>query len=256
MKTGQSVSIRYRAERANGQGNPTMSTRNEHDMQTDATASSEHGVAAEAHLAAMQRRRRFMKIGASAVPVSLTLGSRPVMAWHCNTTSAWGSAILLNGGASVKARAEAKRLQGTECWYLANWVSDNCNGTSLTVKPWSAAGKLAFGSPNNTSSYTKRNLKISNIFPQGLVGVNSGDTVMSVLTRLAPGSDYRAYLIAARLNALYAPNKDVAKCTISNGVDMTQQMAKLGAGAFKPSNASAPWTADNIKQYLTANWLA
>ncbi|MCV2350774.1 hypothetical protein [Paucibacter sp. Y2R2-4] len=233
-----------------------MSTRNEHDMQTDANASSEHGVAAEAHAAAMQRRRRFMKIGASAVPVSLTLSSRPVMAWHCNTTSAWGSAILLNGGASVKARAEAKQLQGTECWYLTNWVADTCTGTNLTVKPWTAAGKLAFASPKNTATYTKANLKISQIFPLGLTGVTSTDTVNAALARLASGDDYRAYLIAARLNALYAPNKDVAKCTVSNGTDMTQQMAKLGAGLFKPTNSTVAWTADNIKQYLKANWLA
>ena len=59
-----------------------------------------------------QRRRRFIQAG--VVPVGLTLASRPAMAWHCNTTSAWGSAILRNGGASVQARADAAVINNTE----------------------------------------------------------------------------------------------------------------------------------------------
>ncbi|TXD99553.1 hypothetical protein FUT87_02335 [Mitsuaria sp. TWR114] len=77
-----------------------------------------------------QRRRRFIQAG--VVPVGLTLASRPAMAWHCNTTSAWGSAILRNGGASVQARADAAVINNTECWYIANW-KDN------TGRPWCAA---------------------------------------------------------------------------------------------------------------------
>ncbi|MDE2298344.1 MAG: hypothetical protein KGK18_09270, partial [Burkholderiales bacterium] len=41
------------------------------------------------------RRRRLLKLGATSVPVTLTLTSRPVLAWHCNTTSAWGSAQMM-----------------------------------------------------------------------------------------------------------------------------------------------------------------
>jgi hypothetical protein len=40
------------------------------------------------------KRRRLLKVGATGASVALTLTSRPARAWHCNSTSAWGSAQL------------------------------------------------------------------------------------------------------------------------------------------------------------------
>lgn len=197
-----------------------------------------------------QRRRRFIQAG--VVPVGLTLASRPVMAWHCNTTSAWGSAVLRNGGASVKARAELAEIDNTECWYISDWIK---NSTRPQVRnsatPWSCAAKKWYSGKSDT--WVQNNLPVSKVFPSGLKGVSPSANVFTLIKKDAP--DFAAIMLAARLNTLLA-NTPVSSCTISNGTDMLPQMASLGPNVFKPANSTgAAWTAKDMNDYLKANWL-
>ena len=82
-------------------------------------------------------RRRLIKLGGVAAPVALTLTSRPVMAaWHCNTTSAWGSAQI-NPNQSTTARNANNQLVD-ETWTIANW-KDNTTRAGLGM-PWTSLG--------------------------------------------------------------------------------------------------------------------
>ncbi|WP_431264700.1 hypothetical protein ACQ859_04030 [Roseateles chitinivorans] len=198
-----------------------------------------------------QRRRRFIQAG--VVPVGLTLASRPAMAWHCNTTSAWGSAILRNGGASVQARADAAVINNTECWYISNWA--NNSGRSQVRggnAPWNYI--IAQWYSGKTLAYARANLTVAKVFPGGLKNVSSTSNVYNLLKNDSSG--YGTMMIVARLNTLFAGNS-VGQCVLSaTGQDMLLQMASQGPGIFKPSNSTgAAWTQADYKNYLYSNWL-
>ena len=65
-----------------------------HNDQTAPDASSSDSVIAGQELKKAASRRRLLKTGVSVAPIVLTLASRPVLAWHCKSTSAWGSEQL------------------------------------------------------------------------------------------------------------------------------------------------------------------
>ena len=198
-----------------------------------------------------QRRRRFIQAG--VVPVGLTLASRPAMAWHCNTTSAWGSAVLRNGGASVQARADAAVINNTECWYISNW-KDNSGRSQVRGgnAPWKFV--IAQWYSGKSLTYARNNLTVSKVFPGGLKNVSPSANVYTLLKDDSSG--YGTMMIVARLNTLFAGNS-VAQCVLSaNGQDMLVQMASQGPGIFKPSNSTgAAWSQADFKNYLYSNWL-
>lgn len=207
--------------------------------------------AAPAPAVASPRRRRLLQAG--VVPVGLTLASRPVMAWHCNTTSAWGSAVLRNGGASVKARADAAILRSTECWTIANWCDNTVRGEVSTTKPWVFVANGIWPGRGKTDDYARTKLTIGQIFPSGLYGCGSGDNVLTTLK--ANKSNFKGYMIVARLNTMYAGNR-VNECLLSNGEDMVVEMAKTGPNKFKPRNSTgAAWTEKEILTYLFDNYI-
>lgn len=198
-----------------------------------------------------QRRRRFIQAG--VVPVGLTLASRPAMAWHCNTTSAWGSAILRNGGASVQARADAAVINNTECWYISNW-KDNSGRSQVRGgnAPWNYV--IAQYYSGKTLAYARNNLTVSKLFPAGLKTVDGAANVYKMLKDQS--TSYGTMMVVARLNTLFAGN-GVAQCVMSsNNQDMLLQMASQGPDIFKPTNSSgAPWTAADFRRYLYDNFL-
>lgn len=197
-----------------------------------------------------QRRRRFIQAG--VVPVGLTLASRPVMAWHCNTTSAWGSAVLRNGGASVKARAELAVIKNTECWNISNWryntVRKEVNGTA----PWVFVASRFFG--GGTVSNAQKKLTVSHLYPAGLRLVNAGSKVHALID--ADPNSYATFMLVARLNTLFAGNR-VAECVISSsGEDMLLKMGAQGPNVFKPRDSTgAAWGEEQIRNYLYSNYL-
>lgn len=198
-----------------------------------------------------QRRRRFIQAG--AVPIGLTLASRPAMAWHCNTTSAWGSAVLRNGGASVQARAAANVVRATECWTVENWGKNTARTQVMgNVKPWKSLQQQAYSS--KTVAELQAGLTVAHLFTGGLRNVGSNANVYTLI-KDTPTS-YGAVMCVARLNTLYAGN-DVASCVMSSSKDMLLDMAAKGPGVFKPTNSTgAAWTETDIRTYLTKNYLA
>jgi hypothetical protein len=206
---------------------------------------------APAPAVASPRRRRLLQAG--VVPVGLTLASRPVMAWHCNTTSAWGSAVLRNGGASVKARADAAILRATECWTIANWCDNTVRSDVSASRPWTYVAAGIWAGQNKSENYARNNLLIGHLFPSGLSGCSNTEKVLSVLTNNK--TTFKGYMVVARLNTMYAGHR-VNECLLSNGEDMVVEMAKTGPGKFKPRNSTgAAWTESEILTYLYANYI-
>lgn len=196
------------------------------------------------------RRRRFLQAG---VPVGLTLASRPVMAWHCNTTSAWGSAVLRNGGASVQARAAAAVLTNTECWTISNWVNNSVRAAVSSSPPWSFVA--AYWYAGRSVTYCKKNLTVAKVFPGGLKNVSPNAKVSDLFA--ANAGSYATMMLVARLNTMFAGH-NVAQCVVSStGEDMLVKMAALGPNSFKPNNAgsTAPWTESDFRNYLYSNYL-
>ncbi|MET0209883.1 MAG: hypothetical protein ABW220_12635 [Burkholderiaceae bacterium] len=184
--------------------------------------------------------------------MGLTLASRPVMAWHCNTTSAWGSAVLRNGGASVQARADAAVLKNTECWTTSNWKNNSIRTEVSNKSPWSFV--VAAYYPNKSVDTAQKKLTVNKLFPSGLKGTSGTDNVLTLVSGDSRG--FASMMLVARLNTLFAGHR-VAQCTVSsNGEDMLLTMANQGVGVFKPANSTgAAWTLKNIQDYLYGNYL-
>jgi hypothetical protein len=223
------------------------------DNSSDTTPQSSATPTPVAGSVVSQRRRRFIQAG--VVPIGLTLASRPAMAWHCNSTSAWGSAILRDGGASVKARAAAAVVENNECWFVTNWTNNTGRGQVLNgVKPWTCVNPKFFRSKSASDvAYAQANLKVSQLYPGGLSGVSGTKKVFEVV---AASGTYGAAMCVARLNVLLAGTggAKIAQCTVTSAGDMLDQMAKPN---FKPSNSSgAAWTTGQIQQYLSDNYIA
>jgi hypothetical protein len=229
-----------------------MSTHNEVPGPAAADQAPSPGISAGTPQLASARRRRFIKLGAGSVPVALTLASRPAMAWHCNSTSAWGSAQM---NESSKARLDDQGHYAlNECWYISNW----CNNTTRSAvksgeAPWAVVGKMCW-EPDKNSAQAKAALLISTIFPSGLNGVAPSSNVFNTLTSSSTAS-YKKSLIVARLNALYS-GVNIAICTMSGGEDMLQKMAKDGANVFAPNSSAGTWSDSAIVTYLHENWMA
>jgi hypothetical protein len=230
--------------------------------QTDSSSADTAHLTASAEAAAtrarFERRRRLLKVGAGAAPVALTLSSRPVLAWHCNTASAWGSAQMLPNQ-STTARNSVTQLSD-DTWTVTNWCT-NSTGIGTLGLPWSKlAGKpiespltlygtgLKAGTPRNAfvAGYTCTTLFGSSPLPAGCTG---GQTVWSVLKS---GSQFQQRMVAAKLNAKLITN--VAACLKSNGTD---QLSLMMNGSYTPPNAKATtWGQSQIITYLDTNYIA
>lgn len=204
-----------------------------------------------------QRRRRLIKLGAGSVPVALTLASRPVFAAsQCNTTSAWGSAILMNGGASVRARATSTQL--TASGWTMRAITGNLAQTGVGggIPPWQVIYNQRYNGTQHDgltdSQYAQMHLLVSDVFPGGLSGyAGTPTTVYDVLLANSNTKDFVPCLLAARINALYG-SASISQC-LSNqkGEDLLAQMA---TGQFLPSNGgSTSWNKDDIILYLLKN---
>ncbi|MBP9929188.1 MAG: hypothetical protein KBF63_07945 [Rhodoferax sp.] len=209
-------------------------------------------------IAAMARRRRFIRLGASAVPVAMTLASRPVMAWHCNSTSAWGSAQLAGNVGSAKTRLDGTVTRGNECWYINDWKTNVNSNTNMSSAPWEAVKAAR----NETSvANAQRNLTVGIIFPGGFTAYGATTKVWDIVRN---GSGWALSVTVARLNSLYATggyttliNNCVASTNNSNGGDQIVRMAKMGPlSYFSPNSPTYKWKESDITGYLSSNWLA
>ncbi|WP_158080853.1 hypothetical protein, partial [Pelomonas sp. KK5] len=203
-------------------------------------------------------RRRLIQLGAGSVPVALTLASRPVFAaGQCNTTSAWGSAILRNGVGSVKARAAAARIDNP-VWSLSQLRNDSAGiGVGGGNPPWAwiyqqRYGGAALGKNQTPSDYAQATLKISDLFPAGINGQTGGpDTVYGYIHAHNSTSNFVTSLLVARLNALYA-GSGASLCLASS--PSTDVLAEMARGTFQPSNGTGGfWSNSDVLQYLLDN---
>ena len=185
------------------------------------------------------KRRRLFKLGASTATVALTLTSRPARAWHCNSTSAWGSAQLAPT-ASTTARNGAHQTDD-ECWSISEW----CNNTSHPGigQPWAALG-LTKQKDINAYSCASLYAKSGGM----CTGLKSTD---SVLAKLQGGTQFQQYMLCARLNANL--RSTVAACLKTNAAD---QLPLMASGSYSPPNLPhVTWNQAEIIQYLSSNWM-
>lgn len=184
------------------------------------------------------RRRRLIKLGASAVPVGLTLASRPVRAWHCNSTSAWGSAQI-NPTASTTARNSATDFSD-DCWTISEWQGNISHGslgqpfTRLNCTTTSAINTYTLSSVYSASGGMPAGLKASD----------------KLMDKLKNGTTFQVYMLVARLNANLIPN--VNSCLKSG----TDQLVLMAGGTYSPPNLpGVTWGEAQIIQYLNSNYI-
>ena len=185
------------------------------------------------------KRRRLLKVGATGASVALTLTSRPARAWHCNSTSAWGSAQLAQT-TSTTARNTSHQLTD-ECWSITEWVNNTSHGS--LGQPWPHLGCTT---TTQINKYTVGTLyQPYGGIPTGLAGSNS------LMDKLKNGTQFQKYMLVARLNAKFVSN--VQTCLRNN---LTDQLPLMASGSYSPPNLKGVvWNQSEIIQYLDSNWM-
>jgi hypothetical protein len=185
------------------------------------------------------KRRRLLKVGATGASVALTLTSRPARAWHCNSTSAWGSAQLAPT-TSTTARNTAHELTD-ECWSITEWVNNTSHGS--LGQPWPHLGCTNNPQINN---YTVGTLyKPYGGIPVGLTASNL------LMNKLKYGTQFQKYMLVARLNTKFVSS--VQTCLRNNLAD---QLPLMASGSYSPPNLpGVVWNQAEIILYLDSNWI-
>lgn len=245
-----------------------MSERQINDSQS--TPSAPTSVDAAARQLASTRRRRFIKLGGAAVPTALTLASRPVMAWHCNTASTWGSVQGLTNSAYTRSRVENVQLFPDETYPLSCWVANTGAGGSLTSKPWSRSPASRTDGADLTVATHYKNATISELlgpFGASVNGLVGTDTIWSVLngkpeklkngvcgTYVAGSSaygDFQKLMLVAWLN--YA----ILSSTLNRCLKPGSTIVLLGFGTESYVDPRGnKWDKAQVVKYLQANWVA
>lgn len=244
-----------------------MSERQINDSQS--TPSAPTSVDAAARQLASTRRRRFIKLGGAAVPTALTLASRPVMAWHCNTASTWGSVQGLTNSAYTRSRVENVQLFPDETYPLSCWVGNTATGSNLTGKPW-ARSPISRTDADVTLATHYKNATISQLltpFGASINGLSGTDTIWSVLKgapqKLNGGvngsytngtstcGDFQKLMLVAWLN--YAVLSSTLNRCLKPG--STNVLLKFGTESYVGPRGDK-WDKTQVVKYLQANWVA
>ena len=244
-----------------------MSERHINDPQS--TPQAPASVDASARQLASARRRRFIKLGGAAVPTALTLASRPVMAWHCNTASTWGSAQGMANSSYTRSQ-DATRLFPDETYTTACWLNNSTRST-LASNPW-AQSPLSRNTTTSTNSsyyksYTVAQL-LSGTGATSITGINNNDTVWSILngtakkcatnpangTYMAGSStcgEFQKLMLVAWLN-FKVLNSTLNKCLMPGS---TNVLIKLGTTTYV-GPTGATWNQADVIKYLKKNFVA
>lgn len=216
-------------------------------------------------------RRRLIRLGAAAVPVAATVASRPALAWHCQTVSAWGSEKA-NPNTSLGATNSPELAD--ETWTCKNWAKGT-DRASLGG-PWN---KLLTNYPSlcisscEVNKNSTPNVKIGNKYYRAsllkmsqLKGAISGFEVPSgaadndtLATTLSPYSSFKALMTTAQLNfVLLSTRNNWGLCLTPNGGGNTVPLSlrQMAVKTYNPPNSPIPWSEANITAYLQANWIA
>ncbi|UCV17293.1 hypothetical protein [Ferribacterium limneticum] len=202
------------------------------------------------------RRDLFRK---GAVAVGVTLASRPVLAWHCKTTSAWGSE-LLNPTTSLKNDTAHPKV-ADEGWYVSDWKNNsNYNGAMSGVgKPWNYLKTKYPGIENSSTKtngvfdYTKVTVGMlaTTLSIQIPTGVSVASTAISVFAN--GRQNFGAATLAAQLNfKLLSPLIDPFNHEKCVNLDQLKLMAVTN---FKPSVGGDFWSQTQVVDYLYLNYI-
>lgn len=230
-------------------------------------------VDADARQLASARRRRFIKLGGAAVPTALTLASRPVMAWHCNTASTWGSAQGTSNSAYTRSQ-DPSRLFTDETYTLDNWRYNT--GRAGLSAPWKRLNSSLSTTDSAASTYyqyyTVQQLLGSTA---SISGVSSADSVWSILngapkkpvstkkngkTTWSLGSssggsqatDFQKLMLVAWMN-FKVGNQGLTKCLAPNNANA---LVAFGNLSYRESTSRPVWTKEQVLDYLQKNWIA
>jgi hypothetical protein len=207
---------------------------------------------------ASNSRRRLIKLGAAGVPVVATLVSQPALAWHCNSPSAWGSAVA-NPNTSTNARNTRNQIVD-ETWRVLNW-RDNTDRSAVgtTSLPWNVlAGKYPGLVTGNKSlvggvwvfDYLK--VSISELVAATTIHAAGATTTTMVKAVLTSGTELQRRAIVAQLNFLCLPV--LAQCIT---LQELKNMAQYGAaGTYAPGGLPGNWSTAKVNQYLVGNYMA
>lgn len=162
-------------------------------------------------------RRKLIKAGLA--PVVLTLVSRPVLAWHCKSPSAYGSANLSN---HTHAEWGDEGTQTISYWQTNSWPSQ----------------------------YPKSTTTMGTIF-------GTGSSTLAKDRLLSSNFELEKYLIAAALNIQQQANTRGGltkgdKCLSLQ--DIREMYLVVTGGTYHPS-AGIDWDATKIIKYLQENWI-
>lgn len=187
-------------------------------------------------------RRRLFRQGASVVAV--TLVSRPVLAWHCKSPSAWGS-TQINPNTSLKTN-EGHQEYGNETWTISNWKNNSIRYDVSSSRPWNRLKARYSGLTGGYANITVSKLYSTVTAIKLPTGVNANAKVVDVL---ATGS-FQAYIIVAQLNHLLLASSGWDKCL------SLAEINDMADGQYSPGDVqSVVWRQDEIKQYLYENWI-
>ena len=243
-----------------------MSERQINDSQPTPQAPASVDMAARQLASA--RRRRFIKLGGAAVPTALSLASRPVMAWHCNTASTWGSVQGLTNSAYTRSRVDNVQLFPDETYPLSCWVGNTPSGSNLTGKPW-LQSPISRTDVDTTVATHYKNATISQLltpFGASINGLVGTDTIWSVLNGSpqklngAPGSytagsstcgEFQKLMLVAWLN--YAVLSSTLNRCLKPG--STIVLLKFGTESYVGPRGDT-WDKNKVVTYLKGNWVA
>jgi hypothetical protein len=186
-------------------------------------------------------RRRLIKIGITAAPAVLTLASRPVLAWHCKSPSAWGSEQI-NPNTSLAPHT----TYPNETWTISNWK--NNTGRAGLGKPWGRFDSNFSGTNNQYRDCTVSYLTGKGV-PLALPsGVSLNQKVYKGLNSQLGWSDFAKYMIVAQLNRhLLASGTWDPQCVTET------ELTAMVNGAYP--TAGNPWNKPKIIEYLYNNWI-
>lgn len=244
-----------------------MSERQINDPQS--TPQAPASVDASARQLASARRRRFIKLGGAAVPTALTLASRPVMAWHCNTASTWGSAQGQSNSSYTRSQ-DATRLFADETYTTACWLNNVARST-LSSNPWGRSPLSRNTSTTTSSTYYKGYTVAQLLSGTGctsISGINSNDTVWSILNgsakkpannpfngSFATGSstcgEFQKLMLVAWLN-FKVLNSTLNKCLMPG---TTNVLVKMSTASYVGPTGTT-WDQATIVKYLKKNFVA
>lgn len=236
-----------------------MSERQTNDPQP--TPQAPASVDAAARQLASARRRRFIKLGGAAVPTALTLASRPVMAWHCNTASTWGSAQGMSNSSYTRSQ-DAQRLFADETYTVSCWVNNSTRST-LSANPWAQSPVSCNTSTTSASNYYKKYTVASLLSGTGatILGISdTSDSVWKILKNdsanypLKSGNsstEFTRLMLTAWLN-FKVQNATLNKCLMPG---TTNVLVKFGNISYK-GPTGVTWTQADVVKYLKKNFVA